>query len=159
MELRDVAGVGLAGRVRARTWDATGHLLRSTGWQRNVTTNGLAAAVAAWLANTPNRGQDPVRTPQYVMLGTGTGTPAVTDTALFAPVAATFVPVTVQRVASTPTVTEWVAVWGPTYGPVTATEVGLFTITETLMAHVLLDMGLTPGTTTSLQWQITVTPG
>lgn len=154
-----VGGIALTGRVRARTVAPGGAVLRDTGWLGNVTCNGMAGAIASWLANINNRGQNPVAAPQYVMLGTGSGKPAITDTALFAPDAATLVPVTIQRVGTTPTTTEWVAVWGPAFAAVTATEAGLMTAAETLFAHVMVDVSLVPGTTTSLQWVVTVTPG
>ncbi len=155
----NLGAVALTGRVRARTVAPDGTVLRDTGWVGNVTCNGMANSVASWLAGLNNRGQNPVPTPQYVMLGTGSGTPAITDTTLFAPDARTLVPVTLQRVGTTPNTTEWVAVWGPNFAAVSATEAGLMTQAETLFAHVMITIALTPGTTTSVQWVVTVTPG
>ena len=146
----------IKGRVRIVTHALDGRILRDIGWTPNQICNGGAAAIAQWLTSTPNRGQSTVAVPYpaFMELGDGTGTPAPTDTDLFSPNVATNVHVTQSApMAGSPLIAQWVGVWGPSYGPYSATEIGLLNSAGTLFAHLLATIDLTASTSTSVAWQ------
>lgn len=151
----------LTGRIRVVQRDLTGRVLRDSGYVPNQITNGGASAVAAWLTGSPNRGvaSQAIPYPAYMELGDGTGTPAPTDTDLFSPNVATNIHVTqAGPVAGSPLVAQWTAVWGPSYGPYSATEAGLLGSNGTLWSHIMATIDLSSDTSTALtwQWQLTV---
>lgn len=154
--------LAIHGRVRVvtrrRSDDA---LLRDSGWCPNTVTNAALAALVQWLTGTGNIGYAAAPYPNYVELGTGSGTPAPTDTALFAPVAATNTQVAIlQPSASNPAQAEWIVAFPSSVPTGTYTEAGLFTTNGTLFAHVAgLTIDLSASTTTSLQWVWTLSVG
>jgi hypothetical protein len=148
-------GLTLTGYVRIRTYHAAdGRLLADSGWRPNQITDAAVQALAQWLTGANSTGYNPVLAPNYVELGTGSGTPSPSDTSLFQPVASTQVACTERTVLDGPPAqAQWVAVWGPSYGPLSATEAGLFNANGTLFAHIAgLTINLTTTTTTSLAW-------
>ncbi len=155
------AAIALRGRIRAVTRDvATGAIVADTGWLPNATTVGAAGAVAAWLGGANTTGYQPTEPPTAMELGTGTTAATTADTALDAPLADTFVGVSQRSADAAAGTTSWVAVWGPQFGGVTATEVGLFAADGTLFAHRTgLTLSLSTTTSTSVEWTLTVTPG
>lgn len=155
------ATLTLRGRIRIVTRSLDGQLLTDSGWIANQITNAGAAAVVAWLTGTPNRGQASVAIPYpaYMELGDGSGTPAATDTDLFSPNVATNIHVTQSGPSATnPLIAEWVAVWGPQYGPYNATEIGLLSQSGTLFSHLLatIDLTTTASTAVTWQWQLSI---
>jgi hypothetical protein len=151
----------LTGRVRIVTRSLDGDLLTDSGWIANQICNGGASAVVSWLCGVPNRGQASVAIPYpaYMELGDGSGTPAATDTDLFSPNTSTNVHVTqATPSASNPLIAEWTAVWGPQYGPYSATEIGLLSASRTLFSHLLatIDLTTTASTAVTWQWQLSV---
>ena len=156
MIYRRQEGVRLVGRVRVVTQALDGRALRDTGWRPNQIVNGGAAALAAWLTGTINQGTAPsaVPYPAFMELGSGTTTPAPTDTDLANPNVATYISVSQSApVAGSLTIAQWVGVWGPQYGPYNATECGLFNSDGTLFSRLLATVDLSADTTTTLQWQ------
>ena len=152
--------LALRGRVRLITRSAAdGRLLADSGWLPNTICNPAANAIAAWLTGTGNIGYQPVPFPSYAELGTGSGTTAPTDTALFQPVASTNVKAQILGPnATTPSTAQWIFVWGPQYGPLNATEIGLFDGNGLMFAHIAgLTIDLATTTSTSLQWAWDVT--
>lgn len=156
-------GLHLTGRVRVVTRRlADGVLLADTGWRANQVTYYAANALAAWLTGTINRGPQAIHFPNYMELGTGSGTPSPSDTALFAGVSATSTPCSLVAVVSgTPDSSVWTAVWGgPNAGNLAGTysEIGLFDQDGHLWAHLAgLTLGINTTTTTTVQWQWTLT--
>jgi len=141
------------GRVRVVTRDrATGRLLTDSGWGANTVTNGYLAALAG---GSIGQALSPAT---HTELGTGTGTPAVTDTALFAPDAATVLACSSLGVLTDPANTaQWVSVYTSPTG--TFSEVGLLAEDGTLYAHKLATVSITSGTQTTVTWQITLSAG
>lgn len=149
-------GLIIKGIVTIRQYDiASGRLIREQTLGNQIT-NGGAAAVAQWLCGVPNRGQASIAVPYpaYMELGDGTGTPAPTDTDLFSPNVATNIHVTQSAPsASNPLIAEWVGVWGPSYGPYSAGEIGLLSAQGTLFSHVMAPINLSASTSTSVTWR------
>lgn len=146
----------IIGHVRIVQTDAAHKILRDSGWQANQITNGGASALAAWLTGSPNRGNasQALPYPAYMELGDGSGTPTASDTGLFSPSTATYIHVSqAAPSASNPLIAEWTAVWGPSYGPYSATEVGLFSKSGTLFAHLMATIDLTTTSSTAVTWQ------
>lgn len=150
--------ITVAGRVRVVQWDRrTGRIVADTGWDANTVTNGYLAALTAWAVGTPNTSQG-VPPATQTILGTGTGTPAVTDTALFAPDTATILACASRVVLPTPANTgQWVSVYTAPVG--SYTEAGLITADGTLYAHKLATITISSGTQTTVTWQITASAG
>ena len=151
--------LAIRGRVRIVTRRvADDAILYDSGWQDNTICNPAANAISAWLTGTGNIGYNPVEYPAYAELGTGTGTTEPTDTALFQPVASTNVKVQIMGPdAATPSIAQWIFVWGPSYGPLNATEIGLFTNSGTMFSHIAgITLDLSNTTSTSIQWQWTI---
>ena len=146
----------LSGRIRVVQRDLAGRVLRDSGYVSNQITNGGASAVVAWLTGSPNRGvaSQAIPYPAYMELGDGTGTPAATDTNLFSPKVATYIAVSQAAPnATNPLIAEWTAVWGPSYGPYSGSEIGLFSRAGTLYAHLLATIDLTTTSSTAVTWQ------
>ena len=144
---------GITGRVRIVTRDLrTGHLIDDSGWSANTVTNGYLAALAG-----ASLGQ-PMSPATQTELGTGTGTPAVTDTSLFTPDSATILTCSSLTLPASPINTaQWVSVYT---GPAGAfTEVGLLAKDGTLYAHKMATVTITSGTQTTVTWQITLSAG
>jgi hypothetical protein len=128
----------------------------------NQITYYAANALAAWLTGTINRGPQAVPYPRYMELGTGTGTPSPTDTALFDGVSATSTPCSLVTVVNgTPDSPQWTAVWGGASASSIAgtyAELGLFDADGHLWAHLAgLTLTVSTSTSTSVQWQWTLT--
>lgn len=150
--------VTLRGRVRIVQREArTGRIVADSGWGANTVTAGYLAAVTAWSVGTANSILGtPIAT--QTILGTGTGTPAVTDTALFAPDPATILTCASQTVVPSPAYTaQWVSVYTTPAG--TYSEVGLQTVDGTLFAHKMETITISSGTQTTVTWQITASAG
>ncbi|MCL8207182.1 MAG: hypothetical protein K6V97_03790 [Actinomycetia bacterium] len=151
------------GRVRVITRRvADGTVLTDTGWLPNQITYYAANALAAWLTGTINRGPQGVHFPHYMELGTGSGTPSPSDTALFNGVSATSTPCSQLSVANdTPNSPIWTAVWGGANAGNIAgaySEVGLFDADGHLWAHLAgLTIEVSTSTSTTVQWQWTIT--
>lgn len=151
----------LTGRGRFRTYTAGGRLCADTGWRPNQVLQTGGAAVIQWLTGTNNTGYQAVPPPSTAQLGTGTCTAAPTDTGLCVPAAGTLVPVSQQGpTSSNPLVGFWIFVWGGTAGSVTGTftEALLASAAGTPFAHLTgLSVTLSSTTTTTLEWQWTIT--
>ncbi len=103
---RPSGGIIVRGHVRAYLRQPWRH--RWGPWElaaeaHNIATNYALAAYASWVAgtyNTPNAGAATanIPAPGYVALGTGTGTPAVTDAFGFAEVYGTRIPLSFTQV-------------------------------------------------------------
>lgn len=146
----------LAGRIRVVQRDLAGQIIHDSGWLANQITNGGASAVVAWLTGSPNRGvaSQAIPYPAYMELGDGSGTPGASDTGLFSPSTATYIRVSqAAPSASHPLIAEWTAVWGPSYGPYSATEIGLFSHAGTLFSHLMATIDLTTTSSTAVTWQ------
>ena len=149
--------ISISGQVRITTVDSQGNTVYDSGWVKNQVTDYAASALAKWLIGQNNTGQNPVLPPQYMELGTGTGTPAPTDTNLFTPVTATS-----QRCATFTNPSAGIAQWTSQYfGPVNNagnyTEEGLFDANGNLWAHLVEAVTITQGLATTIVWQWTVT--
>ncbi len=154
--------VAIQGRVRIVTRRrADQAILTDSGWHTNTVTNAALAAMVQWLTGTGNIGYAAAPYPNYVELGTGSGTPEPTDTALFAPVAVTNTRVAIlQPAADNPAQAEWIVAFPASAPAGSYTEAGLFTADGTLFAHVAgLTIELSASTTTSLQWVWTLSVG
>lgn len=150
---------GIAGKIRIitrRVHDGT--MVYDSGWQKNIVTNYALDSMALWLTGTNNVGYNAVTFPAYMELGTGSGTVASTDTALFDPVATTLAQVSqMNPVDGAANEAVWFGVWGPSYGPLSATEIGLFDGDQNLWAHVAgVTIDLATTTTTTIQWMWTL---
>ena len=92
-------------------------------------------ALAAWSTGANNTGQNPTSPPVSFILGTGTGTPSVSDTALFIPQTGT------QTTISTRTTSASTATYSINYtkGQLTGTftEGGLLDSSNNLMSHLV----------------------
>lgn len=150
--------ITVAGRVRVVQREyQTGRIVADTGWSANTVTNGYLAALTAWAVGTPN-GIPGVPPATQTILGTGTGTPAVTDTALFAPDTATILACASRVVLPTPANTaQWVSVYTAPLG--TYSECGLTTADGTLYAHKLATITISSDSQTTVTWQITASAG
>ena len=144
---------GVTGRVRIVTREIhTGRIVYDSGWSANTVTNGYLAALAG-----ASLGQAMSPATQ-TELGTGTGTPAVTDTSLFTPDSATILTCSSLTLPASPINTaQWVSVYTGPSG--SFTEVGLLAKDGTLYAHKLATVSITSGTQTTVTWQITLSAG
>ncbi len=147
--------VNIHGRVRAVTHDEQGKVYSDSGWMENQETNWAASAVAQWLAGINNTGYNPVKFPNYMELGTGTGTPAKTDVSLFAAI-----PATNQKCSSlsaNANVTTFVSqYYGVSANVGTYTEVGLMDSDGHLFGHLMAAISIQLGLSTTVTWQLTV---
>lgn len=142
------------GRVRIVTRAIrTGHLIYDSGWSANTVTNGYLAALAG-----ASIGQ-PMAAATQTELGTGSGTPAVTDTNLFTPDASTLLTCSALTVLTSPANTaQWVSVYTEPTG--SYTEVGLWANDGSILyAHKMATVTITSGTQTTVTWQITLSAG
>ena len=141
------------GRVRIVTRDLhTGRMLADSGWSANTVTNGYLAALAA-----ASLGQ-PMNPATQTELGTGTGTPSVTDTSLFTPDVATILTCSSLTLPTSPINTgQWVSVYTSPAG--SFTEIALLARDGTLYAHKMATVTITIGTQTTVTWQITRNAG
>ena len=144
-----------SGQVRAEEKDPRGNIISDTGWVSNIETNYLGNSVAAWLAGRNNTGYNPLSPPTMIELGTGTGTPAVTDTALFTPAASTLIQCSLVNVSAAST-TQFIAQYfGTTNNAGTYTEAGIFDTAGNLWAHTLISISISNGNTTTVTWLLT----
>ena len=156
---RASGGLALHGRIRWRQHDAAGQCVADSGWRANTLCNPTAYGLVQWLTGTGNIGYAPVPYPHYAMLGTGSGTTSATDTALFTPVSSTQVPAQLMGPSGSNAATAtWTFVWGASYGPLNATEIGMFDQNGTLWSHIAgLTLNLNTTTTTTVLWEWTIT--
>ncbi len=150
--------LSITGQVTVTVTDAQGNVV-SQGTKRNQVTNYAANAVAQWLCGVNNTGYNPTLPPQYMELGTGSGTPSATDTNLFTPVSATNQHVSSAQVPSgSPNVAQFTAQYfGTANNAGSYTEAGLFDANGNLFAHLMDAITITQGLSTTLAWTITVT--
>lgn len=151
-------GLVLSGRVRVQAHDAQGNLVWDGGWLPNKLTNYMANVLAQWLTGVNNTGYNPVLPPLYVEAGTGSGTPAPTDTNLFTPVSATYGRTSIQDTPSNG-VAEFVSqYYGDANNSGDYTEVGLFDANGNMFAHTMYSFSIASGQTTTITWDITMSP-
>lgn len=152
--------LSVKGQVRAVTTDAQGNVVADTGWVFNKVTNYAAQCIAAWLTGSNNTGYNPVKFPNYTELGTGSGTPAATDITLFAAAPATNQKCSVvQPENGFPTVAQFVTqYYGTANNAGNYTEVGLFDSDGHMFAHTMLNVVIQSGLSTTLTWNLTITP-
>lgn len=158
------SGLTVTGRVRIITRRLTDGRILQDQTVPNQITYYAANVLAAWFTGTINRGPQAIHFPNYMELGTGSGTPSPSDTALFNGVSATSTPCTQLAVVNgTPNSPQWVAVWGgANAGTIAGTysEVGLFDADGHLFAHVAgLTIEVSTSTTTAIEWQWTLSVG
>lgn len=147
--------VGLMGKVRAVTQDKYGNVVADTGWIENQQTDWAASAVAQWYAGVNNTGYNPVKPPNYMELGTGTGTPAHTDTALFTESPATNQQCSVVS-ASTNQATFVCQYYGTSTNAGTYTEAGLKDSDGHLFGHLMATISIQQGLSTTVTWVVAV---
>ncbi len=147
--------VSIHGRVRAVTTDSRGNTLQDTGWLENQDTNWAADAVAQWLTGVNNTGYNPVKPPNYMELGTGSGAPAKTDYALFAAVPATNQKCSITS-ASGNVATLVCQYYGTAANAGTYTEVGLMDSDGHLFGHLMAGISIQQNLSTTVTWQLTV---
>jgi hypothetical protein len=94
--------------------------------------------------------------PSAIELGTGTGTPAATDTNLFVPVIPTLQPCGTTQVYIS-YYAQYISVWQTT-APITGTwlEAGLFDINNNLWAHACFNLTVNSGEMLIGQWQVNI---
>ena len=116
-------------------------------------------AIASWTAGVNNTGQNPVSPPTQFELGTGTGTPAVSDASLFTPATGTLSVISARSaVANTTTLTTNYAV-GQLSG--TYTEAGLLGAGGALLNHVVFQTPVSVDNTQAATfiWSDTINAG
>lgn len=124
---------------------------------KNKITNALLARIAQWMAGVNNTGQNPAYVPSKFQLGTGTGTPASTDTALFTPSAGSLVnAATVTYSSNTTTLT---INYAQNFITGTFTEAGLLDVNSVLLTHVTLtpSLQIVANQSVSITYVITMT--
>lgn len=124
----------------------------------NISTNYEFSALSQWLAGKNNTGYQPLSPPTQIQLGSGAGTPAVTDTALFSPIANTIT--TMSNVtAGSPTAGTSTFTFQIAAGIVTVqvTEAGLRDVSGNLWSHTMFGIPFTPSSTqtVTIQWEKT----
>ena len=148
-------GVGITGKMRAVTHDEFGNIYADTGWVENQQTNWSADAVAQWYAGVNNTGYNPVKPPNYMELGTGSGTPAKTDVSLF-----TAVPATNQKCSVTSASTNQATLVCQYYGTAsnagTYTEAGLMDSDGHLFGHLMASISIQLGLSTTVTWIVSI---
>ena len=149
--------ISITGQVRIETRDAQGNLVYDSGWKSNRCNVNLAVAVAAWLCGINNTGYNPVLSPTQTELGTGTGTPGPNDTDLFAPVEATLVHCTAiaPEPGSTGVAQFITQYFGTANNQGTYSELGLKDTNGKLFAHIVENVTITSGLTTTVTWNLT----
>lgn len=147
--------IGLHGRVRAVVHDEHGNIYSDSGWTDNQETNWSASAVAQWLAGINNTGYNPVKFPNYMELGTGSGVPNKLDVSLFAATPATNQKCSVTS-ASSNVATFVCQYYGVSSNIGTYTEAGLMDSDGHLFGHLMAAISIQLGLSTSVTWQLSV---
>jgi hypothetical protein len=132
----------------------TGEVLETRKVHNTVTNYALGAIANLLALNAINQ---VFYAPDYIELGTGSGTAAVTDKDLITPAASTWK----QCSYVTPylsTYAQYSATWQTSDNPAgTWTEAGLFDINKNLWAHVMLgNFTVNNGEILTVQWQIQI---
>ncbi len=154
--IRAGSGMFIEDNVTVTVRDARGRfVLRRTF--HNTLTNYARATVAKWLvAVATNIGQGALLPPDRIALGTGTGTPAQTDTALWLETASTR-KVNSSRQVVSGYYAQYLTQYQTTDPAGTFTESGLFDAAGNLWAHVSLgNVSKSATQVLTIQWKIQV---
>lgn len=153
----DTLKLGITGKLTVLLTDEDGNT-RIVG-AGNTPCQALLNAIAGWIVGTNNTGQNPLSPPTQLILGTGSGTPSVTDKSLFAAQTGT------QSVINARTATANTATLTMNYAKGqlngTYTEAGLLDASGNLMAHLIFQSPLEIANTEAATfiWTITVNAG
>lgn len=142
--------------MRAVTHDEFGNIYADTGWVENQQTNWSASSVAQWYAGVNNTGYNPIKTPNYMELGTGSGTPAKTDVSLFTATPATNQKCSVAS-ASSNQATLVCQYYGISANVGTYTEVGLMDFDGHLFGHLMSAISIQLSLSTTVTWVVSFT--
>lgn len=136
------------GIVTCTVLDGDGEVVRRTVYENMPMNYGLTG-MCTWLTG------GTITRPSQIELGTGTGTVAATDTALWSATANTLKTAQVQQVYNSNTA-EWNATYNPGDPSGTFTEAGLFDTNSNLWAHVVIDESKddTQSLVVDWQWQL-----
>lgn len=145
--------MGLMGKLRAITTDEFGNVIADTGWVNNQQTNWATSAVAQWYAGVNNTGYNPVKPPNYMELGKGSGTPAKTDDALFTETPSTYQKCSVTT-ASGNQATLVCQYYGTSANIGDYTEVGLMDSDGHLFGHLMANISIQLGLSTTVTWVV-----
>lgn len=122
----------------------------------NIATNALLNRISQWISGVNNTGQNPAATPSKFQLGTGTGTPAKTDQALFTPVAASII--NISAISSNSSQQTIISINYPQNTITgTFTEGGLLDLNSVLLTHVLLTPSIAIGVNETVTLIYTIT--
>lgn len=145
--------VGISGKVRAITTDKFGNVVADTGWIKNQQTNWAASSVVQWYAGINNTGYNPVKPPNYMELGNGSGTPVKTDDSLFAETPSTYQKCSVIS-ASGNQATLVCQYYGVSSNIGNYTEVGLMDSDGHLFGHLMANISIQLGLSTTVTWVV-----
>jgi hypothetical protein len=107
----------------------------------NICTNAFLSRIAQWISGVNNTGQNPAYTPSKFQLGTGTGVPAKTDSALYTATPASLVNLASVSFSGNQTT---LSVNYPQNGFLgTFTEGGLLDVNSVLLTHLILSPPIT----------------
>ena len=150
-------GIKIVENVRITLTDVVTGATRSF-LSHNIALNYSFSAFSQWIAGANNQGQNAVFAPSVVALGSGTGTPAVTDTGLFAAISGATASLSYVQ-ANSP------AAGTTTFVFQIAAGIVAVQVTEALMSdrngspwfHTMFSAAFTPAGTESItiQWQTT----
>lgn len=143
-------GVGIRGKVTCTLRCAiTGDVIEETVYD-NIQTNFSRNAHAQWINGTSTQTLPP---PSKIQLGNGSGTPAVTDTTLWAPVSGTL-----YQCDTIQTVQTYYAQYVKTYQASDPagqfTEVGLLDAAGNMWGHVAINQYKSSQQLLTIQWQV-----
>lgn len=126
----------------------------------NISLNGEFSALSQWMAGVNNTGNNPVAPPTQIQLGSGSGTPAVTDTACFTPIAGTLTTMVAAQ-ANTPSAGTTTFTFQIAAGVVTTevTEAFLRNTSGLGFAHTMFGTAFTPTSTETINIQWTKSYG
>lgn len=124
----------------------------------NTPLNGAFSLYSQWDSGTNNTGQNALTTGTIISLGSGTGTPAVTDTGLFSPIAGATASISYAQ-ANQPSNGTTTKVWQIGAGKVTTqvTEALMSNSLGTALYHTMFSAAFTPASTETItiQWETT----
>ncbi len=122
----------------------------------NIANNHAFSAFASWIGGVNNTGYNPVSPPTQIQLGSGTGTPAISDTGLFATITGTLTTLSyVQTNAPTSGTTTFVFQIAAGVVTTQVTEAILRDTSGNIFAHTMFSTPFTPSSSqnVTIQWE------
>jgi hypothetical protein len=150
-------GIVITSKITAFLYESDTKKIISVQEYKNTLTNTFMNRIAQWLGGANNTGANAVLGASKFQMGTGSGTPAASDTSLFTPVASSLINIAGANVSGNSV--SYIINYPANTTSGTFTEAGLLDANNVLLTHLMLNpnISIAGNLAVTLQYTLNVT--